>query len=83
MPEESLVSIVIPTFNSERTLSKCLESIKNQTYSNIEVIVVDKFSQDKTVEIASKFKVKVFTIIAKERNEQLNYGIRQAKGRYV
>jgi len=78
-----LISIVIPTFNSEKTLGKCLKSIRNQTYKNIEVIVVDRFSQDRTVEIANKFKVKVFTIVAKERSEQLNYGIRQAKGRYV
>ncbi|MFH7873662.1 MAG: glycosyltransferase, partial [Candidatus Aenigmatarchaeota archaeon] len=47
-----LVSIIIPTYNSEKTLAKCLESIKNQSYKNIEIIVVDRFSKDKTAEIA-------------------------------
>jgi glycosyltransferase involved in cell wall biosynthesis len=78
-----LISIVIPTFNSEKTLGKCLKSIRDQTYKNIEVIVVDKFSQDRTVEIANRFKIKVLTVIAKERSEQLNYGIKQSRGKYI
>jgi glycosyltransferase involved in cell wall biosynthesis len=47
-----LVSVIIPTFNSEKQLPICLESIKNQTYQNIEIIIADGFSTDKTVEIA-------------------------------
>jgi len=49
MKNKPLVSVVIPTYNSEKTLKKCLESIKRQTYKNIEIIVVDKFSKDRTV----------------------------------
>jgi len=49
-----LVSVIIPTFNSGGTLGKCLRSIRNQTYGNVEIIVVDKFSTDKTKEIAKK-----------------------------
>jgi glycosyltransferase involved in cell wall biosynthesis len=56
---ELLVSVVIPTYNSEKTLAKCLESIKNQTYKNVEIIVVDSYSKDKTIEIAKRFGVKV------------------------
>jgi glycosyltransferase involved in cell wall biosynthesis len=56
---EPLVSVVIPTYNSEKTLVKCLESIKNQTYKNVEIIVVDSYSRDKTVEVAKSFGVKV------------------------
>jgi len=78
-----LVSVIIPTYNSEKTLAKCLESIKNQTYKNIEVIVVDKFSKDRTVDIAKKYDVTIFQIKAKERSEQVNYGVRMAKGKYV
>jgi cellulose synthase/poly-beta-1,6-N-acetylglucosamine synthase-like glycosyltransferase len=55
-----LVSIIIPTRNSARTLEKCLESIKHQTYSNIEVIVVDNFSDDETIEIAKKYTEKTY-----------------------
>ena len=53
--ENPLVSVIIPTYNSSRTLEKCLESIKNQTYKNIEIIVVDNNSTDNTKEIAKKF----------------------------
>lgn len=54
-----LVSVVIPTFNSEKSLEKCLSSIKEQTYRNIEVIVVDSNSRDKTVKIADSFGAKI------------------------
>jgi glycosyltransferase involved in cell wall biosynthesis len=56
---EPLVSVVIPTFNSEKTLAKCLESIDNQTYKNIETIVVDSYSKDDTIKIAKSFKIRV------------------------
>jgi len=55
-----LVSVIIPTYNSESTLAKCLESIRNQTYKNIEVIVIDKFSDDGTIKIINKFDVRIF-----------------------
>jgi glycosyltransferase involved in cell wall biosynthesis len=77
-----LVSIVIPTHNSEKTLAKCLESIKNQTYKNIEVIVVDKFSKDRTVEIAKRFGAKVI-VENLDRSAARNYGIKVAKGEYL
>ncbi len=78
-----LVSVIIPTYNSEKTIGECLESIKNQTYKNIEIIVVDKGSTDRTVEIAKKYTDKVFVINAGERSEQLNFGIKRAKGKYI
>ncbi|MBS7622430.1 hypothetical protein KEJ39_01985 [Candidatus Bathyarchaeota archaeon] len=45
-----------------------------QSYTNIEIIVVDRLSKDKKVEIAKKFGAKVFQIRADERSEQMNYG---------
>src|SRR5919197_2665113 len=41
-----LVSVIIPTKNDEKTLTKCLFSIKQQSYQNIEIIVIDGFSTD-------------------------------------
>ncbi len=78
-----LASIVIPTYNSEKTLDKCLESIKNQTYKNVEVIVVDKSSEDNTAKIAKVYTDKVFVINAKERSEQRNFGAKKANGKYL
>lgn len=83
MSSDCLVSIIIPTYNSERTLPSCLESIKNQTYEHIEVIIVDKCSRDKTVEIAMKYGAKVIEIAANERCEQMNLGVKKAIGQYI
>ena len=38
MKNNQMVSVIIPTFNSEKTILKCLESIRNQTYKNVEII---------------------------------------------
>ena len=50
-----LVSVIVPAYNEEKTLGKCLLSIKNQTYKNIELIVVDDGSTDDTSKIAKKY----------------------------
>ncbi len=55
-----LVSITIPTMNSERTIKKTLESIKQQNYPNYEIIIIDKSSSDNTLKIAKKFNCKIF-----------------------
>ncbi len=80
--ENTLVSVIIPTYNSSRTLEKCLESIKNQTYKNIEIIVVDNNSTDNTKEIAKKFADKVINFWP-ERTFQKNEWIRNATWKYV
>ncbi|MCS7385820.1 MAG: glycosyltransferase [archaeon GB-1867-005] len=82
LSEAPLVSVIIPTYNSEKTLPLCLESIKRQTYRNIEVIVVDNFSKDRTVEIAEKYRAKVY-IKGPERSAQKNYGALKARGEFV
>lgn len=80
--DNPLVSVIIPTKNSSRTLEACLESIKNQTYENIELIVVDNNSTDNTKEIAKKYTNKVFNY-GSERSAQRNFGAEQAKGEYL
>ena len=76
------VSIVIPTFNSDKTLETCLQSIKSQTYPEIETIVVDSCSQDKTIQIAEKFNAKLL-FLRSERCTARNSGAKQAKGSLV
>jgi len=77
-----LVSVIIPTRNSAKTLAACLQSIKRQTYKNIELIVVDNNSIDQTKKIAVKYTDKVFNK-GPERSAQVNFGVSQAKGLYV
>ena len=77
-----LISIIIPTKNSSKTLEACLNSIKNQTYENLEIIVVDNSSTDITKEIAQKYTDKVFNF-GPERSAQRNFGVNNSSGEYV
>jgi len=63
---DSLVSVIMSCFNSENTLKSSIESILNQTYENIEFLIIDDASTDSTLEILQSFKVennkiKIFT----------------------
>jgi glycosyltransferase involved in cell wall biosynthesis len=53
--KKPLVSVNIRTFNSAKTLPETLDSVKKQTYSNIEIVISDGYSKDRTVEIAEKY----------------------------
>lgn len=84
MGQLPLVSVVIPAYNSETTLEKCLKSIEDQTYSNIEVLMVEsRKSDDKTIEIAKKFNCHIFRLSGQERTAATNYGIKKASGKYI
>lgn len=78
----SLVSVIIPTLNSELYLDKCLKSIKYQTYKNTEIIVVDNYSQDDTSKIARNY-TKNFFVQGPERSSQRNSGAKKAKGKFL
>ena len=82
MRDVPLFSVVIPTYNSDKTLFKCLKSIKNQTYPNIEVIIVDKYSLGKTVEVARSYGAKVIQGYF-NKPEARNVGILNSNGEYV
>lgn len=80
--DKPLVSVIIPTLNSAKYLKNTLESIRNQTYSNIEILVVDNYSTDNTREVAKEFSATVY-LKGPERAAQINYGIQRAKGEFV
>jgi glycosyltransferase involved in cell wall biosynthesis len=83
MGSRPLVSIIVPSRNSDSTLSRCLESVRNQTYKDVEIIVVDNYSDDRTVEIAKTFRATIIVKPDTERSEQCNYGAKLARGKYL
>lgn len=78
-----LVSVIVPSFNSKKFIEDCLESLKNQTYKQIEIIVVDNpRSTDNSRKIARKYTKNVF-VVGPERSAQINYGAKKATGKYL
>ena len=73
---DQLVSIVVTTKDSERSLADCLRSICLQSYSSIELIVVDNFSSDSSLKVAQQFTSKVVSA-GPERSRQRNVGLLQ------
>ena len=88
MDNNELVSIIIPVYNVEDYLERCIESVINQTYTNIEVILVNDGSTDKSEDICRKFAKndKRLKIIS-QRNQGVscarNTGIMYANGDYI
>ncbi len=80
-----LVSIIIPVYNGSNYLESAIESALNQTYKNIEIIVVNDGSTDNTEEIALSFKDKI-KYFSKENGgvaAALNYAIKKSQGEYI
>ena len=83
-----LLSIVVPVYNTEKYLSKCIESILGQSYSNIELILVDDGSTDASSNICDMYKNKdTRVVVIHKKNEgpiiARLIGIMCAKGQYV
>ncbi|HUD10930.1 MAG TPA: glycosyltransferase [Candidatus Saccharimonadia bacterium] len=83
MPKKPLVSVIVPTLNGAPDLEICLQSVKDQTYEPIEIIVViNPRTTDSSKVIAEKFTSHIF-IQGPERSAQVNYGVAKATGEYV
>jgi len=85
MMMSELVSVIIPVYNSEKYLEECLNSILNQTYENIEIIVVDDGSTDSSSDILKKYSDRV--VILSQKNcglgSALNLGISKMNGYWL
>lgn len=84
----SLVSVIIPAYNLEKKLEKSLKSLLTQTYSNIEIIIVDDGSKDDTYNVALSImdkdnRVHAYTKANEGAGPTRNYGIGKAKGKYL
>ena len=83
MISKKLVSIIIRTKNEEKWISSCLKSVFQQTYQNIEVIIVDNQSTDRTIKKSKEFPVKIITIDEFIPGKAINDGIRASRGDYI
>lgn len=87
--ENILVSIIIPTFNSEKFIAETMQSIQAQTYTNWEVIIVDDGSSDKTISVISEIALldKRIQFFQLEKNSGAgitrNVALSKAIGRYI
>ena len=79
---KELVSITIPTYNSERSLEECLVAAKKQSYKKTEIIIIDSYSKDKTLEIAKKFGCQIVMCKGKLLEARIA-GAKASKGEYV
>jgi glycosyltransferase involved in cell wall biosynthesis len=82
-----LISVIINVYNGEKYIKKCLDSVVNQTYKNLEIIIVNDKSNDKTLDIVKSYKDKRIKIINNKKNMGLslsrNVGIDNSNGRYL
>jgi len=80
--KKPFISVNIPTFNSASTLELTLRSLQEQTYKNFEVIIIDHYSADGTLEIAKKHKIKTLLDKGKLFNSR-KMGVENSKGDFV
>lgn len=83
-----LVSVIMPSYNVKNYVSECLESVCNQTFSDIEILSIDAGSEDGTLEILREYekkdsRIKVYLSEKKSYGYQVNKGIELAQGEYI
>ncbi len=86
MKDTPVFSVIIPTFNREKILSRAIDSILAQTFGDFELIIVDDGSIDKTGELVRNYKDERIKYVYKEnggQNSALNVGLKEARGRFV
>lgn len=84
----NLVTIIVPAYNNEKNVRDTIESIINQSYKNLEIILINDGSTDKTLDILNDYKskdsrIKVFSQLNSGPGEARNYGIREMSGDYA
>jgi len=86
MESNYLISVIIPCYNDAQYIEQAVQSALNQTYSNIEVIIVDDGSNAETKVVLKRLESKITKLITQENQGQSkarNVGIREAKGDYI
>lgn len=86
MESKSLISVIIPMYNNQDTIKRTIDSVLVQSYSNIEIIVVDDGSDDESCQIVDGIddnRIYLFRLPHKNANVARNYGINQSRGEYI
>lgn len=83
-----MVSVIVPVLNREKEIKKCLQSIMNQSYKEIEIVVIDNCSTDNTVKIIKELqgidnRIKLFISKLKGVSNARNVGLKKSTGDYV
>lgn len=86
--EKNLVSIIVPVYNAERYLRKCIESLLDQTYTNIEILLIDDGSTDNSLGICQEYmkinpRVEVFSQENQGQGVARNRGLQESRGEYI
>ena len=84
--KKDLISIIVPVYNAEKYIDKCINSLINQTYKNIEIIIINDGSNDKSEKIIGKYKDKRIRYY-KNKNQGIgktrNFGIDKSEGEFM
>ena len=88
MSETLSISIIVPVFNAEKYLKRCVESILNQNFNKpFEIILIDDASTDDSINILKRFKSPIIKLISQKFNSgpasTRNTGLKHAKGKYI
>lgn len=83
-----MITVIVPIYNTEKYLRRCLDSITNQTYKNLEIILVDDGSNDNSLSICKEYKlkddrIKILTQVNKGQGAARNYGLEICNGEYI
>lgn len=82
-----LVSIIVPVYNTQVYLERCIKSLLNQEYPNIEIILIDDGSSDNSLFICEKYQIDDRVVIIHQENSGVsmarNNGLDRARGDYI
>ena len=83
------ISVIVPVYNAEKFIDKCIESVIGQTYKDIELILVNDGSKDNSLKILQKYEkkypkmIKVFNQTNQGAGAARNLGIKNVSGKYI